>query len=608
MARVLDPTPALEGYCRGDDPTYMAMCSETELHKMTGPLLLLAGPGTGKTYQLARRIKFLVEDARVDPGAITVITFTAAAAANMRARISDPTDQATFVARNLQPESIRTMHSLGFRLVRENAKLLGLPANLSVVQSDPTRAILMGDAAQLAGFKRSDGKEALRRRQCGDHIPIDSQEHHICEQYCSILRACNAIDYDDQILLACKLLKDHTDVGATYRAQATHLLVDEYQDINAGQFELIRALCAGQEEGLFVVGDDDQSIYSWRGGSPVFIRDFETHFGTNANVESLLHSRRCHRKVLEGSLRVVEKYDTGRRTKGTFTYKSDDGPPIVIHNVPSDKREAIIVLAIIQDALPSKKVLVLVPTRAYATLICERLRKARIKYVAPEPAPGRGLLLIERATSWLQDCNDSIALRECLEAGLATKQSPVPSVRVRKHEKITEREGAFCQISNLWKGVLEQKVSLWQSLTDSSDKSKALGFAHKNLAELRTQYDNNSVAGLLEHLGKSIEPWTKVSDFAEEVENWVSRFDASSVAGSDAAVQVMTFQGAKGLEADTVCVVGLEDGVVPRDGSEGEALAEQGRLFFVSMTRAIVDLHLFHARTRPGKVSFQVTV
>src|SRR5208283_4020962 len=126
--------------------------------------------------------------------------------------------------------------------------------------------------------------------------------------------------------------------------------------------------------GLFVVGDDDQSIYSWRGGSPQFIRGFEKHFGPMAKVECLLHSRRCHSRVLEGSLRVVEQYDKSRRQKGTFTYQSAEGPPILVHDVPSDKREAVIVTGIIQNALPAKKVLVLVPTRNHALLVCERLR------------------------------------------------------------------------------------------------------------------------------------------------------------------------------------------------------------------------------------------
>ena len=348
-----------------------------------------------------------------------------------------------------------------------------------------------------------------------------------------------------------------------------------------------------------------KSIYSWRGGSPRFIRNFEKHFGSKAKVKSLLHSRRCQRKILEASFRIVEKYDKNRRKKGTFTYQSADGPSIVVHSVPSDKREAAIVMGIIHNALPSKKVLVLVPSRGHATLICERLSRTKINYVAPEPLPGSGLPVLERLTTWLQDSNDNIALRECMETLLGTKQSPVPSKLVRKPEKVAAREAAFRQVSNLWKKVLEKKASLWQSLTDSQGQSEPLGFAHKNLEQMQALHRANDVAGLLGHLGKSLEPWKNVSNFAEEIKNWVGRFGSSSDLGSEASVKIMTLQGSKGLEADTVCVVGLEEDVLPRAGSSGEELAEQSRLLFVSMTRAKVDLHLFHARSRSGAVSFQ---
>ncbi len=581
------------------------MVRPVELHKADGPVLVLAGPGTGKTYQLALRTKFLVEDQAVDPKSISLITFTAAAAANMRAQISDPREAATFVERRLQPKWICTMHSLGYRIIRENAELVGLGADLSVIQSDPTKAILMGDAAQLAGFERRQGEETMRCRQRGKCAPNKSGKCQICDQYRSILCACGAIDYDDQILLACRLLNDHTNVAATYRAQASHLLVDEYQDINSGQFELIRILSAGQEKGLFVVGDDDQSIYSWRWGSPEFIRGFEKHFGPGAKVESLLHSRRCHQKVLEGSLRVVEMHDRGRRKKGTFTYKSADGASILVHNVPSDRREAAIVLRVVQAALPSKKVLVLVPTRGHATLLCERLRKARIKYIAPEPLPGTGLLVLERLVSWLLDSNDSIALRECLDATLGTKQSPVPSKHVRTKEKLALREQALKEIANLWGPVLKQGWSLWKSLAESCEGCNALRFAHRSLDELRVRFTADDTGGLLAHAGNSFEPWKHVSGFAEEIENWVSRFGFASEPTSEVAVRVMTLQGAKGLGADTVCVLGLEEGTLPRTGSDGEELAEQSRLLFVSMTRAKTDLHLFHARNRSAAVSFQ---
>ena len=151
------------------------------LHELPGPFLLLAGPGTGKTSSLGKRIKFLVEEANVPPENITVITFTAAAAKNMRDKISDVTKPDLFLPYNRQPMSIRTMHSLGYKIVRENASDIGLKEITSVVTGDNLRNILVGDAAQLAGYDRDDGKETAQCRQFGACQYSDEKKCHICD-------------------------------------------------------------------------------------------------------------------------------------------------------------------------------------------------------------------------------------------------------------------------------------------------------------------------------------------------------------------------------------------------------------------------------------------
>lgn len=579
---------------------------ESSFHQVDGPLLLLAGPGTGKTHQLGLRIKHLIEDKNVAPDQITVITFTAAAAANMRARISDVTRPELFLETARQPKRICTMHSLGLSIIRENAGLLDLPDPPSVIHSDFARSILLGDAAQLAGYGRDTAQDTATCRQHGDCRPDDSAKCMICDRYNAILSACGAIDYDDQILMACRLLRENNELAEKQRAQSSHLLVDEYQDINAGQFELIRALCEGQNAGLFVVGDDDQSIYSWRGGSPQFIRNFEQHFGDDAKVRALRESRRCHRIVLEGALAIVKSYDQARRDKGKISYINPDGPLIHVHDVPSDKSEATTVCRITGDALPSREVLVLVPTRKHAEMIAGRLRRARIPYVAPEPLPGEGLPLLERLVAWLRDENDNLALRECIEAMVNSSWSPVPSKRARKPEKKAQRDKEYQRISDLWQTVLKNGDSLWKSVAASGGSEGTLtSRIQRRFSELRSCHDQDNVGGLLQRAAQSLEPWRKSSDLIEEVETWVNRFAESAGAGSIAQVRIMTFQGAKGLEADVVCVVGLEQGTMPRNGAEGEELAEQSRLMYVSMTRAKSELHLFRARTRSAAVSFQ---
>jgi DNA helicase-2/ATP-dependent DNA helicase PcrA len=580
--------------------------SSDDLHTIRGPALLLAGPGTGKTFRLAKRIKHLVEEVGVPPEEITVITFTAPAAKNMRDKISDETRPELYLPYRSQPKAITTMHSLGYRVLRENAAELDLDETLNVVPDDYLRSVLIGDAAQLAGFPRDDGKDTSLCRQFGYCEPEEgSPKCTICQKYKYILRSCSAVDYDEQILLACSLLKNRPDILDRYRASTRHLLVDEYQDINAAQHELISLLSDGQREGLFVVGDDDQSIYSWRGGSPEFIRRFAEDFGPGATVRPLLKSYRCHRHVLEGAMHVVEKFDSARLPKGEIEYDIEDGPKIKIHNAPSDEKEAIAVRHVIEDALPSQDVLVLYPQRQFATAIIDALRAARIPFSAPVNVPGSGLPLIATLSTWLRAPGDSLSFRRCLQAFLESRASGVPSHRVRNVEKKQQREEAFRLFSGLWEDVLTGDAeNLWAALSKRHEL-RAYSKAFAAFSSLLTLYtESGPLPEFSGSITESLEPWSKIPDFLAEVASWVELGLQGATFGQSPNVRIMSFQSAKGLEAKVVCVLGLEEGTIPRDRDD-ECIAEQSRLFFVSMTRAINELHLFHARKRSGAVVYR---
>jgi superfamily I DNA/RNA helicase len=455
------------------------------LHERKGPLLLLAGPGTGKTYRLGKRIKYLVEDRGVAPDTITVITFTSASAKNMRDRISNAKQPELYIDPLHQPKSIRTMHGLGYKILQDELARLKFECR-NVVTSPELQRILCEDAAQLSGFERAEAKEVLECRRHGVCVPADQPKCVICREYKRLLRACSAIDYDDQILLACTVMKKHADLLNKFQAQCHHLLVDEYQDINAAQFELIQLLSEKHRHGLFVVGDDDQSIYSWRGGSPKFIRRFKDDFGREASVETLRVSFRCHEHVLEGSTSVLSKFDKSRIDKGTFTYadKVTKGPKIQVHSVASDEKEALGVRSIVQDALPSRDVLVLVPHRGHSVALCRTLAAAKIPYVAPPVMPGDGLPVIADLGNWLRCPSDALCFRLCLEHFLEGSRD-VPSSRVRKAEKKQEREKLFQLVSGLWKPVLaKEAANLWDALMKSGKKPRILEQAHTTFSNM----------------------------------------------------------------------------------------------------------------------------
>ncbi len=570
-------------------------------YREQGPFLLLAGPGTGKTYQLALRMKYLVMELGVPPEQVTMLTFTGAAAREMRERISNPDDNNLYIAPEYQPKSICTMHSRGYSIVNTKAATLGLSAPSVLSRSDVP--LLLGDAAQLVGQPRNEGESVEACRRIGRCEPASTPKCRTCSKYREIARACNAIDYDEQILLACELLESDAELLAECRAGCTHLLVDEYQDINAAQFRLIQLLSAESLEGLFAVGDDDQSIYSWRGGSPEFVRGFLEDFGPDSRAGSLRCSRRCHRSILEGATALVKQHDPERTDKGDMRYLTEDGPPIRVHNVPSDIREAEIALAIIQEALPAKDVLVLVPTRAHAGPLLEKLRQARIRCEAPRLAPGDGLPQLATLASWLGNREDNVALRQCVQAMLDGGALGVPGERARKPEKMAEREQALRDIANLWQVVLDEKVSLWESMEAGAESSKVIADAYAQLQELR-DHDAKDVPGFLGLSVQLMRPWASTDRFMAETADWIG-LATEDARPSDGSVRVMTLQGAKGLQADVVCVLGLEEGTVPKKDASPGQLAEQARLLFVSMTRAKEELHLFHARKRSGGVSFQ---
>jgi ATP-dependent DNA helicase Rep len=223
---------------------------EPDAYKVTGaPVLLLAGPGTGKTYQLAMRIKFLVDEQNVSPDEITVITFTREAAAGMREKLKDQ-DKPEYIEVGKRPKNILTMHSLGMTIVNEKAGDLGMEFPIAVVTDSDLRKALMRDAALLNGLTEADAQAALNDKQTANEA-CSEESKTILNTYNSILRACNALDFDDQISLACDLLEQDQSLLDQYRSETRHLLVDEYQDINADQDRLIHLLVGGQEDGLF---------------------------------------------------------------------------------------------------------------------------------------------------------------------------------------------------------------------------------------------------------------------------------------------------------------------------------------------------------------------
>jgi len=569
-----------------------------------GPVLLVAGPGTGKTHQLARRIKFLIEEKDVSPNDITVITFTGEAARNMRQRLCNEKILEVYIPPDKQPVHIRTMHSLGHMIINDAYRKLGLRKGFRVL-TGKIRDILLDDASRTLGLAADDAGPTEECRRQGRCEETDENKCSICKQYQRLLRGLNTIDYDDQILIACRLLNEIPDLLSKWQQSTRHLLVDEYQDINQAQYKFIRLLCQNQEGGLFVVGDDDQSIYSWRGGSPNFIVNFEDHFGRKAQIYSLNECRRCPPHVLDAALAVVAKGNANRLPKnGLRSIRKDKPGKVVVSEVPSDKYEANTICSLIAAAPMTHDALVLVPGHRFSVPVKREMRKRRIAYECKTNVADSGLNSINDLIKWLKNERDNFSLRICLERIVSNPDLKIP---FEKLDSIKEkREHTLNKIASLWPKVISEKTTLYNLLSTEIDSDAAMKFIMNLLVEIKNAWENRSnTSKFMETVTRIIRPWTSTTNMSDEIQDWAEDAFARNATSGEAVARILTMESAKGLGADLVFVVGLNKDVFPPDGTEGDALLEKQRLFYVSMTRAKGELGLFCARTREGRFSFQ---
>jgi superfamily I DNA/RNA helicase len=572
----------------------------------SGPVLVLAGPGTGKTHQLARRVKFLIEEQKVTPDHIAVITFTGEAARNMRQRLSDEKCPEVYVPPEDQPENIRTMHSLGYIIVNDAYTKAGLRQGFTLV-AERVRALLFKDSARTLGFPGGDGDAAEKCRRHGKCKESDERKCCICNQYQTLLRQLNAIDYDDEIFLACRLLKENADLLSKWQSRTRHLLVDEYQDINHAQYEMIRLLCRGQEDGLFVVGDDDQSIYSWRGGSPKYIVNFAHHFGEKAKVHKLGVCRRCPPHVLSAAIAVVSRENEGRLRKDNLrSMKEGDETKVAVFTVPSDKYEARMISSAVAEAPITQDALVLVPGHRFSVPIKREMRKRRIPYDCRSNVERSGLNAINDLLKWLENEKDNLSFRLCLERIVT---NPCIKIPFDKGDGIKQkRERTLAKIAALWPKMIADKTTLYACLRDEMEGNDDLKFIAGSIEEIRNAWgneDEQSTGKFLDLVSRMLRPWTSLKRMSHEIEDWVEDAMARDASSGEPVARVLTMETAKGLEGDQVFVVGLNKGIFPPNDLAPDELREKQRLLYVSMTRAKKKLHMFSARIREGKFSYQ---
>ena len=596
-----------------------------------GPILILAGAGSGKTRVITHRIAFLVKEASIDPGNILAVTFTNKAAREMKERASK------LLGKTADHVQIGTFHSTCARILRHESKYLGLPKNFSIYDSADQLSVIKEIMEDLKfdgnGYKPRQFRSVISRTKNSMLGPRDLLKKggyfneisaEIMEEYAVALKRADALDFDDLLLKPLELFRKFEDMKDKYTDKYKYLLVDEFQDTNRAQFELLLYL-AGNNKNLCVVGDDDQSIYGWRGADITNILSFEKYFpGTKVyKLEQNYRSTKC---ILDAAHDVVQ--NNKNRTPKRLWTESEKGSSVTLIKASDDRNEADQILTLMQkEIFHSKRTFqdfaILYRTNAQSRILEDSFRREGIAYMIVGGVKFYERKEIKDYLSYLRlitNVNDTISLKRVINY-------PPRGIGAVTLLKVKEF-------------ALDRKLLFWEAL-DSLDEIEIGQRQKKGLSEFKhliKKYTDLSKELPLEELVRVLddelgirkllkeedseesmqreanirELFNSISEYCEAepdadldgfLENVALVTDIDSWDDRANAVTLMTLHAAKGLEFPVIFIAGCEDGLLPlireTDANpEVEDIEEERRLFYVGMTRAKEKLYLSCAAVR----------
>lgn len=608
---------------------------EAVLHT-EGPLLILAGAGSGKTRVLTHRIAYLIEEQGVNPWNILAITFTNKAAGEMRERVDK------LVGFGAESIWVSTFHSTCVRILRRHIDLLGYDNNFTIYDSDDQKT-LMKDVCKLLQidtkiFKErallgtiSHAKDELitpeefRIRAEGDFSQKKIAE--VYEEYEKQLRANNALDFDDLLVKTVQLFQTQADVLEYYQERFRYIMVDEYQDTNTVQFELIRLL-ASKYRNLCVVGDDDQSIYKFRGANIKNILNFE-HVFEDAKVIKLEQNYRSTSNILNAANAVIRN-NRGRKDKTLWT-DNGDGEKLEFRQFDTAYDEAEYIVGDIREHVDRGECTyndnaILYRTNAQSRIFEEKFVTANIPYKIVGGVNFYARREIKDLLSYLKTVDngqDDLAVRRIINVpkrgiGL-TSINRVQEYAVRHEVGFYEALRAVDLIPNIGRGAskLESFVALIEHFKTDAQEMSISGLMKEIIEE--TGYvesleaeDSEEAEARIENIDELMSKIVAYEDACEEMNEppTLSGFleevalvaDIDSLDENSDYVVLMTLHSAKGLEFPHVYLAGLEDGIFPSymtiTVDDPEEVEEERRLCYVGITRAEKALTLTCARRR----------
>lgn len=615
--------------------TYDSLNEQQKLGVFTteGPVLILAGAGSGKTRVLTHRVAYLIEEKGVAPYHIMAITFTNKAAGEMRERID------SMIGMGSESIWVSTFHSSCVRILRRFADRLGYANSFTIYDTDDSKTLMKDICKRLeidtkiykektflnvisSAKNELISPEEFVQNAAGDFNK--TRQAQVYREYQARLKANNAMDFDDLIMKTVELLKFDTEVRNVYQEKFHYIMVDEYQDTNTAQFELVRLLASGREN-LCVVGDDDQSIYKFRGANIYNILNFEKHY-PNATVIKLEQNYRSTANILNAANGVIAN-NQGRKEKRLWT-EAGDGEKIYFQQFESAYEEADFIARDIAARVRRGEYqygdcAILYRTNGQSRMLEEKLIMSGIPYkivggvnfyarrevkdllsymkvvdnaqddlavqrIINVPKRGIGATSIGKASDYAYHMG--LNLFEALE-----KADEIPTLG-RAAGKIAP----FVALIHHFRSVCanEGVAALLQEIIDETGYVEELKLEGTDEAKARIENIDELITKVVSYEQEAEEP--TLSGFLEEV---ALVADIDSLADDGSYVVLMTLHSAKGLEFPNVYLSGMEDGLFPSymsitaDNSE-EEIEEERRLCYVGITRAKQHLSITGARMR----------
>lgn len=563
-----------------------------------GPALIIAGPGSGKTTVLTNRIKFLIEEHKVAPEEILVITFSKAAALEMRTRFYSMCEDSFY------PVTFGTFHSVFFQIIhiqyhyntshiltlQKKRELMRLALKRSRIIDYPENELVDTLLKEVAYYKNTNESADFK-----SDTNINSEMWKIAyKQYRDLQIAENKIDFEDMLLIVRNLFRKNREVLTQYQSRYKYILIDEYQDINDIQYDCVRML-AGDRANLWVCGDDDQSIYGFRGANPKIMLSFTDDY-PNAAVVKLTDNYRSSKRIVEAAGRVIAE-NRNRFNKDIRGMGADGIPVELIHTKDEEEEDSRILEMINNTDKPYTDIAILLRTNIQATRFADLLRRNDIPYSIKDSVVNPFmnafffdiLSYLRLRDSMVSQSDFSIRdLLRILNKPSRYLRSDLINTGAKCLDEVIESLSGNLMYSQPLKVLKVQLRSM-----EKMDMYESINFIRKGIG-----YDNYMKLRLMnrDRFSEYMENMNWIQDMAKTCDDlneliYLSEHYEEMVKGNENAagegVHLMTYHGSKGLEFDTVILPRINEGVVPGNRSrDTESIEEERRMFYVAMTRA----------------------